>query len=163
MNFSGVKKISLEQGKRILKVCTNTDLPDTERISQCIKIYSGAGDREIVNANANHLRAVYLQILRLILPENILPLKQSFIHTQVKLYELDLDAAAEDNPCEGIPEDIEDHLARYCIRYRNEGHGFKWEEVTDYDIVSRDLKTAAWRDVIQCYWYLKERTKEPAE
>ena len=163
MTFSGVKRISLAQGKQILKVCTNTDISDTEKINQCIKIYSGASDKEIQEANENHLKAVYNQILRLVLPEKILPINCSYINTDGKLYELDLDAAGGDlDNAAIIPDDIEKVLADCCVRFRYQGHGFKWEDVTDRQAAAIDLLTASWRDAASCYLYLKTKCNDPA-
>lgn len=164
MNFSGVKRISLEQGKKILQICTSADISDTEKISQCIKIYSGVGDSELSQANGSHLRAVYLQILRLILPENILPINCRYINTTNKLYELDLDAVIGESPDteDSLPDNIETVLAGYCVRFRYQGHGFNWEEVADRERAAKDLLSANWRDIISCYLYLKERDKMTA-
>lgn len=161
MTFRGVKRISVVQGKQILKVCANADISDTEKICQCIKIYSGASDKEIHEANENHLKAIYHQILRLVLPEKILPINCSYINTDGKLYELDLDAAGGnlDNAAI-IPDDIEKVLADHCIRFRYQGYGFKWEYVTNKETAAKDLLTANWRDAASCYLYLQAKGKD---
>lgn len=165
MNFKGIRKMTLEQGKKILQTALDPSLDYKSKMFTIMEIYSGWERRELEACGTNHLRAIHSEIERLIMPSNIKPQRNTYINANGNLYELDLNPLRIEGKEKFISllqddwiSNIEKTLSYFCIRVRREGYNMPWEKVQqhDRDAIAVNLLKANWREIIECFLYLKD-------